>query len=113
MVIEHDVMPESEWDKYPAKPQKPIDTRYDSILDDLASGKIVRVTTETDGERRGLRLALGRRAKQRGFSIETRVLGDTLAIRKSGDAPTQEAEESPTPRPRSRRKQESVPTQEG
>lgn len=90
-----EVTPE-EFEQYPTnfKQRQPDD--LDDVMAALQSGKVVRITVDDEKAIRGRRMALGRRAKQRGFPIEMRYQANTIVIRKAsgeGGAQSEPAEE--------------------
>ena len=77
-----------------AKPQRQADPDWEAVLDALEAGQFVRLPYQEGQNRRGLALAVGRRAARRGFKVELRHGEDFLAARKSGElAPEPAAEE--------------------
>ncbi len=79
---------EKDWGLIPAKKTKEPD-EVDQMLDAVAEGKIIRYTPKDEKDAIGKRLSLGRRAKGRGFTIEIRVHGGQLAVRKTGEVVSQ------------------------
>jgi len=104
-------MTPEEFDELPEpKTQAKVDPVWESLLDRLASGGVVRIPV-VEGDVRGLRLAMGRRAAKRGFKVTLRYGNGFLAVRKSAEpAVAQEPKAPPTNGRRKRRKagEESV-----
>jgi hypothetical protein len=67
------------------KPLNKADAFWTPIIDALAHGRIVKVPFETETEKKGRRLAAGRRSKKAGFGIEFRYGPDFMAIRRRDD----------------------------
>lgn len=82
---------EKDWELIPGKQAKAPD-EVDRMLDAVAAGKIIRYTPKDERDATGKRLALGRRAKRRGFTIEVRAHSGQLAVRKTGDVVSQPAQ---------------------
>jgi hypothetical protein len=82
MALDYDVISQLDWDAVPAKQPKP-PSEWEPILDDLENGKIVRLPLIDERDRRGKRLALGRRAAGRGFKVEMRTTESHLLARRS------------------------------
>ena len=72
----------NQFDQYPAPQQKQPDD-LDRVMDALAGGRTVEITVNNESDVRGRRMALGRRAKQRGFSIEMRYAANKIIVRRS------------------------------
>jgi hypothetical protein len=77
---------EKAWELIPTKKGKEPD-EVDQILDQVEQGKIIRYPPTDQKDLAGKRLALGRRAKKRGVTIEMRGLGEVLAVRKVDPEP--------------------------
>ena len=73
-----------QFEQYPAPQQKQPD-ELDRVMEALADGKTVEITVQNEGDVRGRRMALGRRAKQRGFTIEMRYAANKIIVRRSSD----------------------------
>jgi hypothetical protein len=65
------------------------DEFWDPILRALGERKIVKISFATDKEKRGRRIAAGRRSKKAGFVIEIRYGDDFLAVRRANDSGTE------------------------
>ncbi len=65
----------------PSKPGKP--SPWDSLLQQVEDGKIIRVSVETEKQKKGSRIGIARRARTRGFKVEFREDKNWLVIRKS------------------------------
>jgi hypothetical protein len=76
-----------------ATPPRPADPDWEAVLDALEAGQHVRLPYEEGQNRRGLALAVGRRAAGRGFKVELRHGEDFLAARKSGEVAPEPQEE--------------------
>src|SRR4051812_43223252 len=57
--------------------------RIMALLDDIEAGKVKEICLPDESQLRGLRVALGRAASQRGFRLEYRSDGPLIYIRKS------------------------------
>jgi hypothetical protein len=55
---------------------------WEPILHALADGHYVRIPVSNDRDRKGKRLTLARRARDRGFSVEMRYADDYIVARK-------------------------------
>jgi hypothetical protein len=88
------------------KPAPKTDEFWDPVIAALGEGKIVKLQFSDEKEKRGRRLALGRRSKRAGFSVEIRYGDGFLAARRSsqyGDdngAASTDAADRPTRRKR-------------
>ncbi len=60
---------------------------WDELLDKVSAGKIMQVDIADSKQQRGTRMALSRRAKQRGITLEYRPTETGLAVRQNTDAP--------------------------
>ncbi len=60
--------------------------RWDEVLDAIDQGKIIEIPATSENSIRGMRVGIGRRAKNRGIALEMRSNGEALAIRKMNDA---------------------------
>ena len=69
-----------------AKTGRTLDPAMEELLNRLEAGEIVRVSVAPDQSVRGLRVAISRRASQRGMSIESVEGEGFLAVRRSLDA---------------------------
>jgi hypothetical protein len=63
------------------KPAPKTDEFWDPIIEALGERKIVKIPFTTEKEKRGRRLAAGRRSKKAGFPIEIRYGEDFFAVR--------------------------------
>lgn len=66
-------------------PPPKTDPFWDSIIEALGDGKIVKIPFANDKEKRGRRQAAGRRAKVAGFAIEIRYGETFMAIRRANE----------------------------
>lgn len=73
-----------QFEHYPAPQQKDPDD-LDRVMDALAAGKTIEITVQNEADVRGRRMALGRRAKRRGFSVEMRYAGSKIIVRRGVD----------------------------
>jgi hypothetical protein len=81
--IQFALVNEKEWDKLPIpQPKKPRD-RYEEVLNILESGKIVQLQAETENDLKGMKIAIGRKSRARGFVAEFRNQGNMLYARRS------------------------------
>lgn len=80
-MLEWKKITKEEWEQFPTKAPTAPD-RWAPVLDVLESGEIVSLPYSDDKQLRGMRVALGRRAKQRGLTLEVRTHDSTLAARK-------------------------------
>jgi len=79
-----EVLTDAEFDALPEnKPAPKVDTFWEPLIAALGEGKIVKIPFTTDKEKRGQRIALGRRTKKAGFSIEIRYGDDFIAVRRA------------------------------
>lgn len=93
-----------QFEQYPAPQQKQPD-ELDRVMDALADGKTVEIVVQSEADVRGRRMALGRRAKQRGFAIEMRYAANKIVVRRSSDSGADGRDAAPargTRRPRTR-----------
>lgn len=67
------------------KPAQKTDAFWDPIIAALGDGKIVKIQFQDEKEKRGRRLALGRRSKRAGFTVEIRYGDGFLAARRAGE----------------------------
>jgi hypothetical protein len=81
-VLQWNEVDAAQFDQYPAPQQKQPDD-LDRVMDALAAGKTVEITVNNESDVRGRRMALGRRAKQRGFGIEMRYAANKIIVRRS------------------------------
>ena len=65
------------------KPGKGSDPRVVAMLDEIEGGKIKEIRVPDEAQMRGLRVALGRAAAQRGFKLEYRSDGPVMYVRRS------------------------------
>lgn len=89
------------------KPAPKTDEFWDPVIGALGEGKIVKLQFSDEKEKRGRRLALGRRSKRAGFSVEIRYGDGFLAARRSsqfGDENGGSAADTDRPATRRRRK---------
>lgn len=91
------------------KPAPKTDEFWDPVIGALGEGKIVKLQFSDEKEKRGRRLALGRRSKRAGFSVEIRYGDGFLAARRLnqfGDENGGSNGETERPATRRRRKNE-------
>ncbi len=69
----------------PRQTGKGQDPRITALLDDIEAGKVKEIRVPDEAQIRGLRVALGRGASQRGFRLEYRAEGPLVYIRKSDE----------------------------
>jgi hypothetical protein len=89
------------------KPAPKTDEFWDPVIAALGEGKIVKLQFSDEKEKRGRRLALGRRSKRAGFSVEIRYGDGFLAARRLnqfGDEDGGGADAAARPATRRRRK---------
>ena len=67
------------------KPKKGPDPRITAVLDEIDSGSIKEIRVPDEAQMRGVRVALGRAASQRGFKLEYRLDGPVMYVRKSDE----------------------------
>jgi hypothetical protein len=100
VTFEYEVISDEEFASVPAKPaQQP--SEWEPVLDLLEQGKSVRIPFKEEKDRRGRRLALGRRAAGRGFKVEMRAT-ETYMVARRSDQPYVPPEPAPEPRKRGR-----------
>ena len=105
-MLEWKKITKDEWEQFPTKAPTAPD-RWAPILDILESGEIVSLPYSDDKQLRGMRVALGRRAKQRGLTLEVRTHDHTLAARKVASTGRPVAPDT-MPAPRGRRGRRSA-----
>ncbi len=82
------------FDTYPnPKPAKGRDD-IDEALDAVAAGKTVVLTLEDEQRMRGRRMSLGRRAKQRGLTLDMRYQDTRIVVRQRGSIEVEQSERS-------------------
>src|SRR5947209_8917423 len=59
--------------------------QYVAIVDALEAGHVVKLPTKDNTEMKGKRIVLGKRVRARGFSVEYRVEGSDLYVKKSDE----------------------------
>jgi len=72
-------------------PEKTVkEDKYAAVLDALEAGEIVEIPTADNKEAKGIRIAIGRKSKARGFSVQYRAEGNILYVKKNDQdvAPT-------------------------
>ena len=112
--VEFDTVSLNEWQEIPAPtPPKP-QNRFEQLLLSVAEGKIVRVDVKDEKDLKGTRIGIARKARNLGFIVEFRNLGNTLYVKRS-DKPLEEKpeEESGVPEEqeeKSSRKKEKTKT---
>jgi len=82
MVDYREISPE-DWHKLESSTKR---SPWDELLDKVSAGKIMQVDIADSKKQRGTRMALSRRAKQRGFALEYRPTETGLAVRQNTDA---------------------------
>ncbi len=80
-MAEYKIIDEEGWNAIPPKLSRKPD-ELDSVIDELEHGNIIRLTAADEKDLRGKRLTIGRRATKRGFKVEIRTQGLTIAVRK-------------------------------
>jgi hypothetical protein len=83
MVDYREISPE-DWHKLKSSTKR---SPWDELLDEVSAGKIMQVDIADLKKQRGTRMALSRRAKQRGIALEYRPTETGLAVRQNTDAP--------------------------
>ncbi len=74
------------FDEYPSpKPIKGPDD-LDAVIALVAAGKTVEMTLADESVLRGRRMAMGRRAKQQGLTLDMRYEGNKIVVRQKSDA---------------------------
>jgi hypothetical protein len=63
---------------------------WEPILHALADGLYVRIPVSNDRDRKGKRLTLARRARDRGFSVEMRYADDSIVAHKNAEVAEEE-----------------------
>jgi hypothetical protein len=82
MTLDYEVISDEDFAAVPAKPAKE-PSEWEPVLDLLEQGKSVRIPFKEEKDRRGKRLALGRRAAGRGFKVEMRATDTYMVARRS------------------------------
>lgn len=74
---------QAEWEQIPAPlPPKPKD-RFDHLLASVGQGNIIKVELKEEKDIRGIRIAIARKARNRGFIPEFRNMGTSLYVKRS------------------------------
>ncbi len=74
------------FEEYPSpKPIKGPDN-IDAVIALVAAGKTVEMTLADESALRGRRMAMGRRAKQQGLTLDMRYEGNKIVVRQKSDA---------------------------
>jgi hypothetical protein len=105
MALQYDVIGRDDWDAVPAKQPKP-PSEWEPILDLIEHGQIVRLPLVEEKDKRGKRLALGRRAALRGFKVEMRTTESHLLARRA-DLPVPPSEPQPVETRRGRARKQA------
>jgi hypothetical protein len=103
----------AEFDNYPTLEKGRAPNELDDVMAALQSGRTVELTLADEKAVRGRRLALGRRAKSRGFPIQMRYSENRIIVRRAdGDTGTTEAlaQSQPADQPRRGRSRKSAPS---
>jgi len=96
MIVWTEVEPQ-QFETYPPPTPLKGPDELDAVLEAVASGKTVEITLVDESVIRGRRLALGRRVKARGLTLQMRSHGNKLIARQAG--PAAPAPEEPRPHP--------------
>jgi hypothetical protein len=88
------VVDSKKWNELPVPtPPKP-KNQYEAVIEALEKGNIIQLTASDTKQMRGMRIALGRLASQKGFGIELRSEDLSLYVKKSDkDLPPKEPKE--------------------
>jgi len=85
-VIEWTEVDPQRFEEYPSpKPIKGPDN-IDAVIALVAAGKTVEMTLADESALRGRRMAMGRRAKQQGLTLDMRYQGNKIVVRQKTDA---------------------------
>ena len=87
---------DKDWDLFPDKHAKAPDD-IDQMLDAIERGEIVQYHPKDEKDQAGKRMALGRRAKRRGLTLQIRYKEGVMAIRQGGDSASQSQDGPGTP----------------
>jgi len=108
-MIEWSEVDPQQFEKYPSpKPLKGPDD-IDAVVDAVAEGKTVEIILADESAVRGRRMALGRRARQRGLTIQMRYQENKIIVRQSEPTEPRPDHLDPeqTDRPRTTRKRKN------
>lgn len=81
-----------EWAQYPTKPAGKPD-EWEDVMAALQAGEAIALTASDEKHLKGMRIGLGRRAKQRGIQLEYRSKDTTLAAQRIDYSPATSLEE--------------------
>ncbi len=82
------------FETYPSpKPVKGPDD-IDAVIALVAAGKTVEITLADEKALRGRRMAMGRRAKQQGLTLDMRYQGNKIIVRQRGSTEVEQSEQS-------------------
>ena len=101
----------TEFENYPARDKGRAPYELDDVMAALQAGRTVELTLPDEKAVRGRRMALGRRAKTRGFGIQMRYRGNQMIVRRAdgGDGVTEaRAQSQPADQPRRDRSRKSA-----
>ena len=86
MAVQWQELDSASFDALPVPTKQPKgDAAWEEIVTALESGKAVKLPYADEGEMRGKRLSLGRRAIRRGFRVELRYGDGFIAARRRAD----------------------------
>jgi hypothetical protein len=101
----------AEFENYPTLDKGRASDELDDVMAALQSGRTVELTLDDEKAVRGRRMALGRRAKSRGFPIQMRYRENRIIVRRAdSDSGTTEApaQSQPADQPRRGRSRKSA-----
>ncbi len=81
--LEFTLVDAKEWEKLPVPQPKKSKDRYEEVLNVLESYKIVMLQAENENDLKGMRIAIGRKSRARGFVTEFRNDGTKLYVKRS------------------------------
>jgi hypothetical protein len=78
----------SEFEDYPDTTKQRAPDELDDVMAAIQAGRTVELTLDDEKAVRGRRMALGRRAKSRGFPIQMRYRDNRIIVRRATDNDT-------------------------
>lgn len=92
--IEFNTVSPEEWDQIPAPTPPKAKDRFAPLIASVGAGEIVKLELKEEKDLKGTRIGLARKARNAGFLVEFRNLGNTLYVRRS-EKPLEEKPEKP------------------
>ncbi len=104
--IEFNTVSHDEWEQIPTpKPPKPKD-RFEQLLETIEKGSIVQLDTKEEKELKGTRIAIARKARNLGFLVEFKNVGNVLYVKRSEKPLTEKSADKSKPKTKKTEKQE-------